>query len=472
MAHTDTAKRADLLGTERIFRLILQYALPAIAMMLISSLYNIVDKIFVGNFVGQIGITATTVAHPAMRYIDAFAILVGAGGSTLLALRLGEGRSEEAEDILGGSFLLIALLSLALIALGYCFPVPLLHAFGAEEAVMPYALTYLRIVLPGAFFNVMANSFGLFVRVDGSPRRMMICSVTGCVLNIILDPIAIRVLGWGIAGAAAATAFSQFISGMMVIHYFTLSRRSTMKLHLRTLRLKASNTFKTVELGFSSFLQQFTGSLSQSVLLSCLAAFATAATVSGSVAQASVGITVSIGLFFLLPALGISSAIQPIIGYNYGAKNYGRTVDTLKTATVLAIAMLTAGWICILIFAEPLCRMFGSQGADLRHAAFTMRIYNLTLPLVPFSNVGAGFFQSIGQPKKAILISLSRQVLCLIPMVLILGSIFGQTGVLWAIPVADVVSSTTALVLMIRECKKLRHMEQKSGMQAEVLQNN
>ena len=456
MSNSDTARRADLLGTERIVKLILQYALPAIAMMLISSLYNIVDKIFVGNFVGQIGITATTVAHPAMRYVDAFAILVGAGGSTLLALRLGEGKSEEAEDILGSSFLLMSLVALTLIAAGYCFTRPLLRAFGAEEAVMPYAATYLRIVLPGAFFNVMANSFGLFVRVDGSPRRMMLCSVTGCVLNIILDPIAIRLLGWGIAGAAAATAFSQFVSGMMVIHYFTLSRRSTMKLHLRTLRLRWPIIGKTAELGFSSFLQQFTGSLSQSVLLSCLAAFATAATVSGAVAQASVGITVSIGLFFLLPALGISSAIQPIIGYNFGAKNYHRVVDTLKTATTFAIIMLTAGWIVILIFAEPLCRMFGSQGEDLRHAAYTMRVYNLTLPLVPFSNVGAGFFQSIGQPKKAVLISLSRQVLCLIPMVLILGSIFGQNGVLWSLPVADIVSSTTALVLMVRECRRLR----------------
>lgn len=456
MAQNQTAQRADALGTEHIFKLILQYALPAIAMMVISSLYNIVDKAFVGNFVGNIGITATTVAHPAVRIIDAFAMLVGAGGSTLLALRLGEGKSEEAESILGGSFLLMTLFSLALVVLGYLFTQPLLGLFGAEGDAMPYATTYLRVVLLGAYFNSLANGFGLFVRVDGSPKRMMVCSITGCVLNIILDPIAISVLGWGIAGAAAATAFSQFVSGMMVIHYFTLSRRSTMKLHLSTLRLRKKNTLKTVELGFSSFLQQFTGSLSQSVLLSCLAIFATAQTVTGAVAQASVGITISIGLFFLLPAMGISSAIQPIIGYNYGARNYHRVVDTLRTATTLAIAMLTCGWIIILIFAEPLCRIFGATGSDLQHAAYTMRVYNLLLPLVPFGNVGSGFFQSIGQPKKAVLISLSRQVLCLIPMVIILGSIFGQNGVLYALPVADVVSSALALTLMIHQCRVLR----------------
>lgn len=456
MENNQTALRADALGTEHIFKLILQYALPAIAMMLISSLYNIVDKAFVGNFVGNIGITATTVANPAVRIIDAFAMLVGAGGSTLLALRLGEGKSDEAESILGGSFLLLTILSLLLMAAGYAFTEPLLRLFGAEGEAMPYAVSYLRIVLLGAWFNSLANGFGLFVRVDGSPKRMMVCSVTGCLLNIVLDPIAISLLGWGIAGAAAATAFSQFVSGMMVIHYFTLSRRSTMKLHFRTLRLRKQTTLKTVELGFSSFLQQFTGSVSQSVLLSSLAVFATAQTVSGAVAQASVGITVSIGLFFLLPAIGISSAIQPIIGYNYGAKNYHRVVDTLKTATVFAIVMLTCGWIIILIFAEPLCRIFGATGSDLQHAAYTMRVYNLLLPLVPFSNVGSGFFQSIGQPKKAVFISLCRQILCLIPMVLILGSLLGQNGVLYALPVADVVSSAAALILMVRQCRVLR----------------
>ncbi len=456
MSQNETARRADALGIQRIFPLLLQYALPAIAMMLISSLYNIVDKAFVGNFVGQLGITATTVCNPAVRIIDAFAMLVGAGGSTLLALRLGEGKSDEAETILNSSFVLLILENVVLILLGYLFTEPLLRLFGAGEQVMPYAVTYIRVVLIGAFFNSTANGFGMFVRVDGSPKRMMVCSVTGCILNIILDPIAIYVLGWGIAGAAAATAFSQIVSGLMVIYYFTLSPRSTMKLRLSKMRFHRSITLKTAELGFSSFLQQFTGSLSQSVLLSCLAIFATASTASADIAQASVGITVSIGLFFLLPAIGVSSAIQPIISYNYGARNYHRVVDTLKTATFFSIAMLTAGWIIILIFAEPLCKIFGCSGESLKHAAYTMRVYNMLLPLVPFGNVGSGFFQSIGQPKKAILISLSRQILCLIPMVLILGSIFGQNGVLYAMPVADLVSSAIALTLMILQCRSLR----------------
>lgn len=456
MSQNQTAQRAGALGTEKIFPLILQYALPAIAMMLISSLYNIVDKAFVGNFVGQLAITATTVAHPATRIVDAFAMLVCAGGSTLLALRLGEGKSEEAESILNNCFLLLVGITAVLLVLFYSFPGQLLRLFGAEDAVMPYAVKYLRIVLIGSFFNVTANAFGLFVRVDGSPKRMMACSITGCVLNIILDPIAIYVLDFGIAGAAAATAISQIVSGLMVIHYFTLSKRSTMKLRLKCMHLGKEHTRQSCILGFSSFLQQFTGSISQSILLSCLALFATAETVSGSVAQASVGMTISIGLFFLLPAIGTASAIQPIISYNYGAGNYDRVVATLKQATAFSIALLTCGWIVILIFAEQLCAIFGGTGEELRHAAYTMRVYNLLLPLVPFGNVASGFFQSIDQPKKAVFISLSRQVLCLIPMVIILGNIFGQNGVLYALPVADIVSSSVALGMMVHQCKKLR----------------
>lgn len=456
MNQNETAQRANALGTEKILPLIVKYALPAIAMMLISSLYNIVDKAFVGNFVGNIGITATTVVHPLSRIIDAAGMLICSGGSTLLALRLGEGKSEEAESILNNCFLLLLIFCAVLIGVFAVFTEPVLRLFGAEPEVMPYAVRYFRIILVGAFFNTVANCFGLFVRVDGSPKRMMICSITGCIINIILDPIAISTLKMGIAGAAWATSFSQIVSGLMVFHYFTISKRSTIKLRLSAFRIHRKNSLKSMELGVSSFLQQFTGSLSQTIMMICLAAFATAQTVTGAVAQASVGIATSIGLFFLLPAIGVSSAIQPIISYNYGAKKYDRVIATLKVAIGFAVAMLTLGWLINMIFAEPLCRLFGAEGSDLKHAAYTMRLYNLLLPLVPFTNVGSGFFQSIGQPKKAVIISLSRQVICLIPMIVLLGSIFGQNGALFAVPVTDVISFSVALILILRACKKLK----------------
>ena len=447
MGKDQTAQRAESLGTERIFKLILQYALPAIAMMLISSLYNIVDKVFVGNFVGQIGITATTVAHPAMRFVDAFAMLVGAGGSTLLALRLGEGKSEEAEDILNNSFLLMLVLCAGLILLGYLFPVPLLRAFGAEDAVMPYALTYLRIVLCGSFFNATANSFGLFVRVDGSPKRMMLCSVTGCVLNIILDPLAIYVLNWGIAGAAVATAASQIVSGLMVIHYFTLSKRSTLKLRLSKLRLHWAITRKSTELGFSSFLQQFTGSLSQSILLSCLAIFATAQTVSGAVAQASVGITISIGLFFLLPAIGIASAIQPIIGYNYGAGEHKRVSQIYQIVLCMSGIIMVFGTVICLLIPGQLMGLFTHTKATIQAGETALRIIGAGFIVSAVSVTSSGALEGLGKGTPSLLISLCRYVVVIIPAAFLLSRFFGAVGVWNAFWITEAITAIISLVI-------------------------
>ncbi len=462
MSKNQTAQRAEILGNEKIIKLIIQYALPAIAMLMISSLYNIVDKAFVGNFVGQIGITATTVCSPASRLIDAFAVMIGAGGSTLLALKLGEGKEKEAEDILNRSFLMMVMIFVVLLILCYSFLTPLLSFLGAGDQVMPYARTYLRIVLVGSIFNATANGYGQFVRVDGSPKRMMICSATGCILNIILDPIAIYVLNLGIAGAAIATVISQIVSGMLVIHYFTLSKRSTMKLRLSKMRLHRATAVKTTELGLSSFLQQFTGSISQAVLMSSLTYFAVGGAVSGEVAQASVGITTSIGLFFVLPAMGISAAIQPIVSYNYGAKNYDRVISTLKTGAVFAVLLLSVGWVIIRLFAQPLCMMFGSTGSDLEHAVYTMKVYNLFLPLVSFCSVGSGFFQSIGEPKKAVFVSLSRQLLGMLPMIFILGNLMGQNGVLYALPASDLVTAVIALTMLAMQCRSMRRAQRET----------
>ena len=444
------------LGKDPIFPLVLRLAIPTMMAQFVSVLYSIVDRMYIGAGVGSLALAGVGVCAPIVTLLSSFASLIGLGGSPIMAMRMGAGDEREAQKILNNSFFMLLVTSVIL-TLGFlASKEKLLMWFGASQATFAYANTYVTIYTLGTVFALLSTGMNSFLMAQGFSGLGMVTVMLGAVLNIILDPIAIYVLDWGIAGAAAATAFSQIVSGLMVIYYFTLSSRSTMKLRLSKMRIHRSTTLKTAELGFSSFLQQFTGSLSQSVLLSCLALFATASTASADIAQASVGITVSIGLFFLLPAIGVSSAIQPIISYNYGAKNYHRVVDTLKTATIFSVSMLTAGWIIILIFAEPLCKIFGCSGESLKHAAYTMRVYNMLLPLVPFGNVGSGFFQSIGQPKKAILISLSRQILCLIPMVLILGSIFGQNGVLYALPVADLVSSAIALTLMILQCRALR----------------
>ena len=456
MATQSTAERAELMGSEKITKLLLQFAGPAILMMLVSSLYNIVDKIFVGQFMGDAGLAGATMVGPVMRIITAVAILIGAGGNALLALRLGEGRHEEAETILNNSFLLAGCLSILLTAAAQVFARPILLAFGCDEPTMVYALPYLRIVAMTAFFETMTSGMGLFIRTDGKPRYMMLCSITGCLVNIVLDPVLIAVAHLGIHGAAIATAFSQFISGVLVLCYFTVSRSSTIRLRPKLMRLNLAVTWTSVKLGFSSFLQQFLGGISQSILYACLSRYAGGKdAVSYSVAVASVGVTTGVGLLFVLPVLGLQTAIQPIIGYNYGAKKYDRVLKTLWSGIGLAIGLSCIGWIVILVFAEPLALVFGAEDY-LTHAAWTMRVYNITLPLMALSALGSNFYQSIGKPTHAVLLGMSRQVLCLIPACLILPLFLGQKGVIWAIPVADVVSFTLSLVMLLHESKRMR----------------
>lgn len=439
-----TAQRADLLGTERIGRLLVKFAIPAILMMAVSSLYNIVDKIFVGQFVGDIGITATTVVGPVMRLISAFALLIGAGGNSLLALKLGQGEYDEAERILNNSFVLIFIISAVIMAVGYSITDQILYLFGCDAEALGYARPYMRIILLGTFFECVTTGFGLFIRTDGRPKTMMMYSVTGCVINVILDPIFIYVLGMGIAGAAWATFIAQTVSGLLVIYYFTMSKAGTIKLRLSQLRLTRAVTIRSVQLGFSSFLTQFLGSIVQSILLSSLTFYGAASAVGGNIAIASVGITTSTGMLFLLPAMGMQQAVQPIVGYNFGAKKNDRVLDTMKWSIIATTIMLLVGFVIIMLFAEQLCKIFGAYDEFNDHAAWTMRIYNLLLPCLGINLLSTNFFQAIGKPLKAVIIGLSRQVLCLIPLILILPRFFGLNGVIYALPAADFVSFIVA----------------------------
>lgn len=449
-----TQERAAHMGTERIGKLLVQFAVPAILMNLVSSLYNMVDKIFVGNMIGDLAITATTVANPIMRLMTAFAILIGAGGNALLALRLGEGKHKEAERILNNSFALIAGITILISVLGLIFLEPLLSLLGCSAAALPYARIYVRIVLIGGFFEGVTSGMGMFVRTDGKPKFMMVSTVVGCLINIVFDPIMIAVFDWGIAGAAIATVFAQVISACMILYYFTLSKHSTIKLRARLLRVRADVTKTTCQLGASSFIAQLTGALTQTVMLASLGLYAPTREV-GDIYIASIGVTLSIGLLFMMPIVGMQQAVQPILGYNYGAKKYDRVIGTFKWAMISTTVMAVAGWAVIMIWAEGLCTIFGANELYLDIYARTMRVYNVTVPLVPISMIGANLFQSIGKPKQAVLLSLTRQVFALLPAVLLLPLLFGVDGVVSAMPAADIIGGVVASLLVARELRAI-----------------
>ena len=459
MSTQSTKERAELLGSQNIGQLLFQFAVPTILMMVISSLYNIVDKAFVGNMVGELGLSAVSAVTPVTRIITAFGMLVGGGGSTLLALRLGEGRHKEAEQILGNSFLLLLCIMIPLSVAGILLREPLMRLFGTGQEVMDYATDYLLVLMCSATFETISSGFGLFVRTDGSPKRMMVCSATGCVANIILDPLFIGSLGMGIVGAALATAVSQIISGLMILHYFVFSKKSTIKLRIRFLRLKSALSREICKLGSSSFVQQFLGGVVNALLLWSLNFHGQRTGTNGDLAVAAVGVTVSIGLFFLLPVLGMQQAIQPIVSYNYGAQKYDRVLKTLRVGLTVAIGYGVVGWAIMMVAAGPLCRIFGAEGSFLEQSVFTLRIYNLLFPLVGISNLGSNFFQAVGQPGKATFISMSRQLLFLVPAIMILPYFLGMNGVIWGLPVADIGSILVAGVLLIRECRRIKRLE-------------
>lgn len=450
-----TQSRADHMGTERIGRLLVQFAVPAILMNLVSSAYNMVDKIFVGNMIGDLGLTATTVAHPVMRVITAFAILVGAGGNALLALYLGEGKHEEAERILNNTFLLIAGISLSISVLCMIFIHPLLALLGCSEEALPYALPYLRIVLIGGFFEAITSGLGMFVRTDGRPKYMMACTVSGCLINVVLDPLMIGTFGWGTAGAAAATAFAQIISGCLILYYFTLSGKSTIKLRLSRMRLSGDLTRRSAALGASSFISQLSSAITQTVMLASLGIYA-ASTLEGDLYIAAVGITTSMGLLFLMPTLGMQQALQPILGYNYGAKKYRRVLRTVKIGFVAIMVISLVGWLVILLWAEPLCAIFGADPEYISLYAWTMRVYNLLVLFLPVHSISSNLAQALGKPRPAILMSLTRQVFALLPSILILPLFFGVTGIIWAMPVTDTVSLLLSGYFLIREVRELK----------------
>ena len=459
MANTlnSTQARSSLMGTERIGKLLVQFAVPAILMNIVSSAYNMVDKIFVGNMVGDLGITATTVAHPAMRLMTAFAILVGAGGNALLALSLGEGKHKEAERIVNNTFLLIAAISITLTLLGEIFIHPLLTLLGCSEEAVPHALPYLRIVLLGGFFESVTSGLGMFIRTDGKPKYMMACTISGCLINIVLDPILIGVCGWGIAGAAVATVFAQIISGGLILYYFTLSSKSTLKLRLSLMRPSWDLTRRSTALGASNFISSLSGAITQTVMLASLGIYAVSA-LEGDLYIAAIGVTTSVGMLFLMPAIGMQQALQPILGYNYGAKNYDRVLKTVKYGLISIMVVSTVGWLVILLWAEQLCAIFGADPQYIHIYARTMRLYNILLPLFALSAVASNLAQAIGKPKPAILLSLTRQVFALLPSILLLPLLLGLEGILWSMAVTDFVSAALGVAILIRETRIIRQL--------------
>jgi putative MATE family efflux protein len=442
--------RSKQLGEEKISKLLVRFSIPAIIGMLVNSLYNIVDRIFIGNGVGSEGIAGAAIGFPIMLILMAVAMLIGIGANSLVAIRLGEQKKEEAELIMGNALILLIILPAVISVISLIFLDPLLKLFGASETVLPYAREYMRIILFGAVFQSVGMGMNNFIRSEGNPKIAMLTMLIGAILNTILDPIFIFVFDWGMAGAAYATIISQAATAIWVLYHFIYGK-SILKLHAKNYILKPSTVGRIVSLGAAPFLMQLAASVLNAIMNKSLSVYG------GDVAVSGMSAVMSITMLFLMPIFGINQGVQPIIGYNYGAKKYDRVKEALKLGITAATIVVVFGFVITRLFAVQLITIFNSADAELiAFGAHALKVFLIFMPIIGFQIVSSNYFQAVGKPMQASFLSLSRQVLLLIPAMLIFPRIFGLEGVLYAGPFSDLVSSMVTAVFLFFE---LRHLD-------------
>ncbi len=440
--------RTQQLKEKKILSLLLQFSIPAIMGMVVNSLYNLLDQIFVGRGVGSIAIAAVAVSHPMVLLLGAFNGLIAVGGTVLVSLRLGEEKKDEAQLVFGNTIMLLVIASIILTFLGLIFLEPSLKLFGASKAVLPYAKEYSYIILSGIIFQMLSIGMNGFIRGEGNPNLSFLIVFMGVVCNSILNPLFIFGFKLGIKGTALATIISQIATTIWVGKYF-FSKKSFLKISLPNFRLKGNIIKKSLSIGLAPFLMQISTVIFLATLNNSLAKYG------GDLAIAAMGVISSICMMIMMPIFGINQGIQPIIGYNYGAKQYQRVKEALKLSIIGATGIVAFGYIIIMIFTEELVRLFNNQDNFVKICSEAIRIFFMFLPVVGFQTISAGYFQAVGKPLLAMLLILARQNLVLIPAVWLLSHFFGLTGIYYAGPVTDLLVGIIAVVFLYFEIKRL-----------------
>ncbi len=433
---------------EKIPKLLLKFSLPAIVGLLVNSLYNIVDSIFIGRGIGDMGLAAVTVSFPIVTSFVACIMLIGMGGTVLISIRLGEKNETEAEEIIGNALVLFLIIGISLTIFGLIFLKPILTLFGASPTLLPLASDYLRIILIGSTFLALGTGMNNFIRAEGNPKVAMNTMLIGTITNIILDYIFIFIFHWGIKGAALATIISYSITSTWVLYYF-FSGNSMLKIRIENFRLRALIIKSILIAGFPTFILQLSGSIQQLVLNRSLAHYG------GDMALAVIGIIMSIVTFLVMPAMGISQGAQPIIGYNYGAKELGRVKSTLKFSAASATFVVTLGFIFSKLWPAQLIGLFNQDPQLIDMGTHAMGIFFKFIPLVGLQMISSGYFQAVGKPNQATLLGLSRQVFIFIPLLLILPHYFGLEGVWWSGPFSDLGAFILTGVWLLYEIRHL-----------------
>ena len=450
MEETNISQEQNPLGTAPVGGLILKFAIPAIISMLVSAMYNIVDQIFIGQGVGMLGNAATNVAFPVTTIATALALLLGIGGASNYNLEMGAGREKKASSIAGTALSTLVITGVILAVAVLLFLRPLLSLFGATTDVMPYAVYYLGITAVGLPFYALSIGGNHIVRADRSPTYSMTCVLTGAIINTILDPLFIFGFGWGIKGAAWATVIGQVVSGILVIIYFGKFRK--MYLEMSMLKPSSECLKAIISLGMASCINQIAMAIVQIVLNNILRYYGGLSVYGSDIPIACVGVISKVNQVFMAICIGISQGCQPIWGFNYGAKKYDRVRLAYRYSMIACTAIATVFFLCFQLFPHQIVSIFGT-GSDL-YFQFAERYLKIFM-FMTFANgiqpMSSGFFTSIGKAKLGIVMSLTRQVLFLLPLIVVFSLIMGIDGVMYAGPIADAAALSLAILFARRE---------------------
>ena len=456
MEQTQTVQNP--LGYKKIPSLLAAFAIPSIIATLVSSLYNIVDQVFIGQGVGYLGNAATNVSYPLTTICLAISLLIGIGSASRFSLSLGAGEQEEACRVVGNGICMMLLSGIIYAVLIEIFLYPMLNAFGATAENLSYAVSYSRIIALGMPFQVITTGMSNLIRADGSPKYSMTCMLIGAVINVILDPVFIFIFHLGVAGAAWATIIGQFFSFLSAILYIRKFR--SVRLEQKHFRLTLKGCAATASLGMSNSLNQVAITLVQVVMNNSLTYYGAMTVYGKDIPLAACGIVMKTNAILLAFFIGLSQGSQPIIGFNFGARQYPRVRRTYRLAITCSFVISSIGFILFQFFPYQIISLFGKGDAlYYEFAIHFMRTFLFMVIVNGVQLISSNFFSAIGKPVKGLLLSMTRQVFFLIPLVLILPLFAGIDGILYAGPVADGIAFVVSVALISLEMKEMRQLE-------------
>lgn len=462
--------RTARMGTGPIPKLVLEFAIPSIVGMLVNGAYNVIDSIFLGQAMGEIGLSVATAAMPLMTIFMALGMLIGNGGNALAALRLGEGNKQAAEKSLGNTVCLGIIIAVV-VAIIACIPPcmeALLSLSSATPEIHDYTYSFIQIIAFGVIFQIIGMGVNNFIRTAGAPNRALLTMVIGTFSCIILNYLFVLVFGWGVVGSALATVLGQGVSCVCVLWYFLFTKNVAFKLRARNLKLDAEVVGFIFSLGAASFIMQMAMSVINFLVNYLLVFYGAQSPLGAEAALASIGVVQRCAMFTVLPLIGTAVAIQPLLGFNYGAGLIPRVRETVRFGILMATVIGTCMWVMIMLFSGDIVSFFGIRADGLRDfTAFALKVQLLVLPVVGFQIVVGNYFQATGQPMKSIILSLTRQVLFLVPLYIVLPIVLpilvpaltGLDALYFAVPIADGLSVVTAAAFLAFEMRRLKRVE-------------